>query len=121
MFLVCVGELAEIKQDLCNELPAIRREALKRIIALTTMGKDVGALFTDVLKCMQTDDISIKKLAYLYLVNYAKSQPELVILVINTFLKVPPTILTRHHLGRHHMEAWATLHACRTLKTRTRW
>ncbi|KAG8730796.1 beta-adaptin [Ceratobasidium sp. 423] len=45
-----------------------------------TVGKDVSGLFPDVLKNMQTEDLEQKKLVYLYLMNYAKSQPELVIL-----------------------------------------
>jgi len=53
-----------------------------------TIGKDVSSLFADVVKNMQTDDIELKKLVYLYLINYAKSQPELVILAVNTFVKV---------------------------------
>ncbi len=53
-----------------------------------TVGKDVSALFPDVVKNMQTDDIELKKLVYLYLMNYAKTQPELVILAVNTFIKV---------------------------------
>lgn len=52
-----------------------------------TVGKDVSSLFPDVLKCMQTSDIELKKLVYLYLMNYAKSQPEIVILAVNTFCK----------------------------------
>jgi AP-1 complex subunit beta-1 len=36
---------------------------------------------------MQTEDIEQKKLVYLYLINYAKTQPDLVILVVNTFVK----------------------------------
>ena len=48
---------------------------------------DVSGLFPDVLKNMQTDDIEQKKLVYLYLMNYAKTQPELVILAVNTFVK----------------------------------
>lgn len=36
----------------------------------------------------QTDDLEQKKLVYLYLMNYAKTQPELVILAVNTFVKV---------------------------------
>lgn len=39
---------------------------------------------------MQTEDIEQKKLVYLYLINYAKTQPELVILAVNTFVKVSP-------------------------------
>ena len=53
-----------------------------------TVGKDVSGLFPDVLKNMQTDDLEQKKLVYLYLMNYAKTQPELVILAVNTFVKV---------------------------------
>lgn len=53
-----------------------------------TVGKDVSGLFPDVLKNMQTEDIELKKLVYLYLMNYAKTQPELVILAVNTFVKV---------------------------------
>jgi vesicle coat complex subunit len=36
---------------------------------------------------MQTEDIEQKKLVYLYLINYAKTQPDLVILAVNTFVK----------------------------------
>ena len=53
-----------------------------------TIGKDVSNLFADVVKNMQTEDLELKKLVYLYLMNYAKSQPELVILAVNTFVKV---------------------------------
>lgn len=53
-----------------------------------TVGKDVSGLFADVVKNMQTEDLELKKLVYLYLINYAKSQPELVILAVNTFVKV---------------------------------
>lgn len=48
---------------------------------------DVSGLFPDVLKQMQTEDLEQKKLVYLYLMNYAKTQPELVILAVNTFVK----------------------------------
>ena len=52
-----------------------------------TVGKDVSGLFTDVLNCVQTSNIELKKLVYLYLINYAKSQPELTLLAVNTFVK----------------------------------
>lgn len=53
-----------------------------------TVGKDVSSLFTDVVNCMQTENMELKKLVYLYLINYAKSQPDLAILAVNTFVKV---------------------------------
>ncbi len=37
---------------------------------------------------MQTDNLELKKLVYLYLMNYAKSQPDLAIMAVNTFVKV---------------------------------
>lgn len=52
-----------------------------------TLGKDVSKLFPDVLKCLETQNIELKKLVYLYIINYAKSQPELAIMAVNTFRK----------------------------------
>lgn len=52
-----------------------------------TVGKDVSVLFPDVVNCMQTDNLELKKLVYLYLMNYAKSQPDAAIMAVNTFVK----------------------------------
>lgn len=65
-----------------------RKDAVKKVIAAMTVGKDVSSLFTDVVNCMQTENLELKKLVYLYLINYAKSQPDLAILAVNTFVKV---------------------------------
>jgi len=64
-----------------------KKEAVKKVIAAMTVGKDVSMLFTDVVNCIQTQNIELKKLVYLYLINYAKSQPELTLLAVNTFVK----------------------------------
>jgi len=37
---------------------------------------------------MQTDNLELKKLVYLYLMNYAKTQPDMAIMAVNTFVKV---------------------------------
>lgn len=81
------GETHELRADLNSEYRDRRKDAIKRVIANMTVGKDVSALFPDVLKNMQTEDLEQKKLVYLYLMNYAKTQPELVILAVNTFVK----------------------------------
>ena len=52
-----------------------------------SVGKDVSALFADVINCIQSNSIETKKLVYLYVINYAKSQPDLAILAVNTFRK----------------------------------
>lgn len=45
-------------------------------------------LFMDVIKNMEEKtDMELKKLIYLYIINYAKSQPDLAILAINSFRK----------------------------------
>lgn len=81
------GENFELRVELNSEYRDKRKEAVKRVIANMTMGKDVSSLFADVVKNMQTEDLELKKLVYLYLINYAKTQPELVILCVNTFVK----------------------------------
>ncbi|KAH8102685.1 adaptin N terminal region-domain-containing protein [Cristinia sonorae] len=81
------GENFELSADLNSEYRDKRKDAIKRVIANMTVQKDVSGLFPDVLKNMQTDDLEQKKLVYLYLMNYAKTQPELVILAVNTFVK----------------------------------
>ncbi|KAF7323774.1 AP complex subunit beta [Mycena kentingensis (nom. inval.)] len=81
------GENFELSVDLNSGYPDRRRDGIKRTIAAMTVGKDVSGLFPDVIKNMQSDDLEQKKLVYLYLMNYAKAQPELVILAVNTFVK----------------------------------
>lgn len=80
------GELFELKQGLNSSVAKERKTALKRTVAAMTLGKDVSSLFTDVIK-NTASDLAMKKLVYLYIINYAKSNPELSLLVINTFIK----------------------------------
>ena len=36
---------------------------------------------------METNNLELKKLVYLYIINYAKTQPDLAVLAVNTFRK----------------------------------
>lgn len=81
------GEIHELKEELDSPKEDRKRDALKKVIAAMTVGKDVSMLFAEVVKCMNTQDLELKKLVYLYIMNYAKSQPELAILAVNTFVK----------------------------------
>uniref|UniRef100_A0A3B4DY89 AP complex subunit beta n=1 Tax=Pygocentrus nattereri TaxID=42514 RepID=A0A3B4DY89_PYGNA len=58
----------------------------------TIISEHVVALFPDVVNCMQTDNLELKKLVYLYLMNYAKSQPDMAIMAVNTFVKVAVSV-----------------------------
>eukprot|EP00578_Thalassiosira_sp_NH16_P018230 CAMPEP_0181115134 /NCGR_PEP_ID=MMETSP1071-20121207/21272_1 /TAXON_ID=35127 /ORGANISM="Thalassiosira sp., Strain NH16" /LENGTH=926 /DNA_ID=CAMNT_0023199325 /DNA_START=68 /DNA_END=2848 /DNA_ORIENTATION=+ len=81
------GEMHELRLELHSTDRTTKVDAVKKVIASMTVGKDVSGLFTDVLNCVQTGNIELKKLVYLYLINYAKSQPELTLLAVNTFVK----------------------------------
>ncbi|KAG8097257.1 hypothetical protein GUJ93_ZPchr0013g35464 [Zizania palustris] len=55
------GEIPELKEELNSQYKDKRKDA--------------------------TENLELKKLVYLYLINYAKSQPDLAILAVNTFVK----------------------------------
>ncbi|OLL22491.1 AP-1 complex subunit beta-1 [Neolecta irregularis DAH-3] len=84
---VLKGETFELRSGLVSQYAYERKEAIQRTIAAMTLGKDVSALFPDVLKNIATHDLAQKKLVYLYLMNYAKTHPDLCILAVNTFVQ----------------------------------
>ncbi|CAI5758360.1 unnamed protein product [Candida verbasci] len=81
------GETFELRNGLVSQYKHERKDAIQRVIQAMTVGKDVSSLFPDVLKNIATYDIEQKKLVYLYLMNYAKTHPELCILAVNTFVQ----------------------------------
>jgi hypothetical protein len=87
-FLNLLGEISELRADLNSLSETTKKDAVKKVIALMTVGKDVSKLFADVLKCITTSNLELKKLVYLYVMNYAKSNEEMAILVVNTLQQV---------------------------------
>ncbi|KAI9749216.1 MAG: beta-adaptin [Lichina confinis] len=81
------GETFELRAGLVSQYAYERKEAIQKTIMAMTLGKDVSSLFPDVLKNIATGDLDQKKLVYLYLMNYAKSHPDLCILAVNTFVQ----------------------------------
>lgn len=63
-----------------------QRETIKKVIAYMTLGIDVSRFFADMVKAARTSDLIIKKMVYLYIVNYTEHNQECAILGINTFL-----------------------------------
>ena len=91
VFAVCVlfvDELAEIKEQLASTKVEEKKDALKKVIALMTIEKDVSKIFIDIVNCMQQGDIEMKKLVYLYLINYADEKPDLALLAVQSFIRV---------------------------------
>ncbi|KAF9500909.1 Adaptor protein complex beta subunit [Pleurotus eryngii] len=64
-----------------------RKTVLKKIVANITMGNDMSLLFTDVVQCLGTPLLEIKKMVYLFLVSYGRSKPDQIHLVIPNFLQ----------------------------------
>ncbi|KAI9886577.1 MAG: hypothetical protein M1823_001619 [Watsoniomyces obsoletus] len=81
------GETFELRAGLVSQYAYERKESIQKTIMAMTLGKDVSSLFPDVLKNIATADLDQKKLVYLYLMNYAKSHPDLCILAVNTFVQ----------------------------------
>lgn len=64
-----------------------RLEAMKRLIALTSKGRNVSNYFPQVVKNVASQDLEIRKLVYIYLLRYAEHEPDLALLSINAFQK----------------------------------
>ena len=78
-------EDAELQEGLNSLKLEKQRDAMKQIIASMTIGRDVSKLFPDVVKIIRTKNIELKKLVYLYLINYAKIKPDLIFLAVAAF------------------------------------
>ena len=80
-----VNELKALLKDINVERDMKRkREVIKKVIAYMTLGIDVSRLFTDMVMAIETKDIVIKKMVYLYLCNYCHKEPDMAVLCINT-------------------------------------
>ncbi|KAI6103868.1 adaptin N terminal region-domain-containing protein [Pisolithus croceorrhizus] len=64
-----------------------RLEAMKRLIALTSRGRNMSNYFPQVVKNVASQDLEIRKLVYIYLLRYAEHEPDLALLSINAFQK----------------------------------
>eukprot|EP00299_Pterocystis_sp_00344_P016402 c8232_g1_i1.p1 GENE.c8232_g1_i1~~c8232_g1_i1.p1 ORF type:complete len:735 (-),score=164.69 c8232_g1_i1:51-2255(-) len=84
------GEVNEIKAMLRNpntdKDPNKRKEILKKVVALMTMGVDMSELFADIVVCSRTKDLVQKKLIYLFITNYAHAvnNQQTALLAVNT-------------------------------------
>ncbi|KAF4725107.1 AP-4 complex subunit beta-1, partial [Perkinsus olseni] len=83
-----INELRQLLQSVQNDKDQEKkREAIKKVIAFMTLGIDVSRLFPEMVMASYTNDLVQKKMIYLYLVNYAASNPSLAVLAINTLQK----------------------------------
>ena len=78
-------EDAELQEALNSMKLSRQKDSMKQIIESMTIGKDVSKLFPDVVKLIRTKNIELKKLVYLYLINYARVKPDLIFLAVAAF------------------------------------
>jgi len=85
------GEVSELRNLLRNFAterdPQRKRDIIKKVIAYMTLGIDVSRLFTEMMLAIETRDLVIKKMVYLFLCNYATTHPELAQMCTNTLVK----------------------------------
>eukprot|EP00954_Amorphochlora_amoebiformis_P001572 121668-Amorphochlora_amoeboformis.AAC.1 len=81
------GEINELKKNLKEQKTEVRKDAVKKVIAFMTCGTDVSPLFNDVVQSIGTSDLELKKLVYLYIINYARKQPDAALKVVSQFRK----------------------------------
>ncbi|KAF4553021.1 AP-2 complex subunit beta-like protein [Elsinoe fawcettii] len=88
------GKVAELRQELQvgggkkDKLHLSKKIALKKIVANMTMSNnDMVALFPDIIACMTIPSLEIKKMCFLYLVNYARLKPDIALKALPTLVQ----------------------------------
>ena len=76
---------SDIIEELNSLKPERQKVVIKKIISAMTIGRDVSKLFPHVVKCIITSDLELKKLVYLYIINYARAKPLETLLAVNSF------------------------------------
>lgn len=81
-------EISKLRNFLDSNEPRKRKRGIRKVVSLMRSGEtSVSELFTSVLRCVGTNNITTKKLIYIYLVNFSKNEPEQSIMAVNAFIK----------------------------------
>jgi len=85
------GEVNELRQLLKNftieKSQKRKRDVIKKVIMYMTLGIDVSRLFTEMMLAIETRDLVIKKMVYLFIGGYASGNPDLAQMCINSLQK----------------------------------
>ena len=111
------GKVAELRLELNSGSKkdknfTQKKIALKKIVANMTMSNnDMVGLFPDIVACMAIQSLEIKKMCFLYLVNYARMRPDIAVKAIPVLEHVS------HHV--YHSLTMLSLTKTRTWKIQT--
>lgn len=81
------NDSSDILEDLNSLKVERQKDAVKKVISAMTTGRDVSKLFPPVVKCISTQDLELKKLVFLYIINYARVKPCEALLAVNSIKK----------------------------------
>ncbi|KDQ14349.1 hypothetical protein BOTBODRAFT_132529 [Botryobasidium botryosum FD-172 SS1] len=79
------SDLRNIQRHLDSNHDREKLEAMKRLVAMISKGRNVSEFFAQVVKNVASNNLEIRKLVYIYLLRYASQEPDLALLSINTF------------------------------------
>ncbi|KAF8754219.1 non-SMC mitotic condensation complex subunit 1 [Rhizoctonia solani] len=80
-------KIKQISTQLTSNSDRDKLDAMKRLIALVSKGRNVSEFFAQVVLNVASPNLEIRKLVYIYLIRHAASEPDLTLLSINTFQK----------------------------------
>lgn len=78
-------KVRNIRKQLDSNSDREKLEAMKRLVAMISKGRNVSEFFAQVVKNVAVPNIEVRKLVYIYLLRYAEAEPDLALLSINTF------------------------------------
>lgn len=81
------GLFLELREKLDGNDTKQRKEAAKRVVSLMRAGEDCSILFSSMLRSIQTDDIELKRLVYIYILTYSNAQEEQSIMAVSAMIK----------------------------------
>ncbi|OLY83921.1 Beta-adaptin-like protein C, partial [Smittium mucronatum] len=77
-----LNELRDEFSQKKNSKLSKKKAIIKKVIGNMTVGINMSSLYVEVLECLKYDDIEIKKLVHLYLINYGRMNPKMTDLAI---------------------------------------
>jgi vesicle coat complex subunit len=88
------GKVAELRTELASASKKDKNHSqkkitMKKIVANMTMSNnDMVALFPEIVETMKIESLELKKMCFLFLVNYARVKPEFAVKCLPTVLRV---------------------------------
>ncbi|KAG4304369.1 hypothetical protein PORY_002079 [Pneumocystis oryctolagi] len=82
-----MGRRSELSDERKDKKHIRKKAILKKIIANMTMSNDMSSLFPDIIQCMEIPVFEIKKMCFLFLINYSKVRPNMALQALPILIK----------------------------------